>query len=65
MEKTYESAMKRLAEIVGKLENETLDLQESLKLYEEGTKLAEYCNEILDDAEQKITNIGSEKEEQE
>ena len=32
MEKTYESAMKRLAEIVGKLENETLDLQESLKL---------------------------------
>jgi len=65
MEKTYESAMKRLAEIVGKLENETLDLQESLKLYEEGTKLAEYCNKILDDAEQKITKIGSEKEEQE
>ena len=65
MEKTYESAMKRLAEIVGTLEHATLDLQESLQLYEEGTKLAEYSNKILDDAEQKITNIGSEKEEQE
>ncbi|MDD5887736.1 MAG: exodeoxyribonuclease VII small subunit [Oscillospiraceae bacterium] len=59
---TYEQAMKRLEEIVQKLEKETLPLDESLKLFEEGTGLADFCNQVLDRAEQKITKIDSEKE---
>ncbi|MBQ9066268.1 MAG: exodeoxyribonuclease VII small subunit, partial [Clostridia bacterium] len=51
---TYEEAMKRLDTIVAKLEGETLPLETSLKLFEEGTKLADLCNRTLDQAEKKI-----------
>ena len=35
----FEKSLKRLDEIVSRVENETLPLEESLKLYEEGKKL--------------------------
>ena len=56
-EMTYENAMKRLEEIVSKLERETLSLDDSLKLFEEGTRLAAFCGKTLDLAEQKITTF--------
>ena len=49
-----EDAMRRLDEIVKALESEGLDLDRSLKLYEEGIGLVRICNEQLSDAERKI-----------
>ena len=54
---TYESSIKRLEEIVGILEEGTLSLEESLKLFEEGSKLAAFCNNSLNNAEQKIVEL--------
>lgn len=59
---TYEEAMTRLEKIVSMLENDTLSLDDSLKLFEEGTKLARFCNKTLDEAELKITKLGNEEE---
>ncbi len=54
---TYEEAVKRLEEIVTLLEKNEATLDESMKLFEEGTKLAAICNKKLNDAKQKITII--------
>ena len=53
----YEESVKRLGEIVEKLESGELSLEESIKLFEEGTRLSADCYEILKNAEQKITDI--------
>jgi len=53
----YEEAVKRLEEIVSLLEKNEATLDESLKLYEEGVQLAEFCNKALTQAKQKITEI--------
>lgn len=55
--RTYETAIKRLQEIVKLLENGGLTLDESVKLFEEGAKLAKFCNSELKNAEQKITAL--------
>ena len=52
--RTYETAIKRLQEIVKLLENGGLTLDESVKLFEEGALLAKFCNDELKNAEQKI-----------
>lgn len=52
---SFEQAMGRLEEIVTRLERGECDLDESLKLFEEGAKLARSCNDMLDKAEQKVT----------
>lgn len=54
---TYEESMKTLEDIVAKLENGDVPLDESLKLFEEGTKLAAFCSKALDTAEQKILSF--------
>ena len=54
---TYEEAMHKLEQIVAKLESGDATLDESLKLFEEGAKLAAFCNKALDTAEQKITTL--------
>lgn len=59
-ELTYEEAMTRLEKIVSMLETDTLSLDDSLKLFEEGTKLARLCNKTLDEAELKITKLNGE-----
>ncbi len=58
----YEASYKRLEEILQQLETGTISLDESLKLYEEGIKLYRYCNDLLEDANLKITKF-LEKEE--
>lgn len=60
-EMTYESAVKRLEEIVGILEKNEVSLDESMKLFEEGTKLTTYCSKKLQEAEQKITVLTNEE----
>lgn len=51
---TFEAALARLEEIVGKMESGNAMLDESLSLYEEGVKLIQFCSKALDDAEQKV-----------
>ena len=55
--KSFEVELKKLQEIVAKLENGTESLEDSLKLFEDGTKIAKFCYEVLDSAEQKITDL--------
>jgi len=52
---TFEKALGRLEEIAEKLENTDEGLDNAVKLYEEGVKLATLCNKYIDEAEQKIT----------
>lgn len=49
--------MKRLDEIVAKLEEDKLPLDEMIALYEEGVILARACGEKLEAAEQKVRLI--------
>ena len=53
----FEDAMKRIDEIVAKLEdsNLTLKLDESLVLYEEGVSLVAFCRKRLEEAQRRIT----------
>jgi exodeoxyribonuclease VII, small subunit len=54
---TFEKAMTRLEQIVSLLEGGQCTLDESLKLFEEGTKLTAYCSKTLKTAEQKILKL--------
>ena len=56
-EKNFESALKRLEQISDLLENEETPLEESIKLFEEGIELKEYCEEKLKSAKIKIERI--------
>lgn len=49
--------MARLEEIVSTIERGESTLEESLSLFEEGTKLAAACAKQLDQAEQKILKL--------
>ena len=51
----FEESMKNLENIVSELENGNLNLDESVEKFEEGMKIAKQCNNILEDAEKKIT----------
>lgn len=53
----FEEAMQRLQEIVGKLESGEASLEESMKLFEEGAKLSSQCYQLLDKAEQQVTQL--------
>lgn len=53
----FEEAMRRLQEIVGKLESGEVSLEESMKLFEEGAKLSSQCYQLLDKAEQQVTQL--------
>lgn len=61
-EKTYENAVTRLEEIAAEMENPTLPLEESSKLFEEAVLLISFCNEKLKDVELKIQKINAEKD---
>ena len=53
----FEKELKRLDEIVNKIQDESLPLDESVKLYEEGNKIITVLKEELAKAEEKIENI--------
>lgn len=56
-EQTFETAIARLEEIVALLESGKCSLDDSLKLFEEGTRHASFCNESLKAAEQRIVQL--------
>ena len=51
----FEESMKKLEDIVIELENGNLNLDESVQKFEQGMKIAKQCNNILEEAEKKIT----------
>jgi len=52
--KTFESALSRLASITDELEAGELSLEKSLKKFDEGITLVEYCNHKLEEAKSKV-----------
>lgn len=50
----FEKKLKRLEEIVDKMEEGEISLDDSLKLFEEGVKLSRECSKELTQAEQKV-----------
>lgn len=51
----FEENMQGLENIVQELEKGELNLEDSIKKFEEGIELSKKCNQILEDAEKKIT----------
>jgi exodeoxyribonuclease VII small subunit len=50
----FEEDLKRLQKIVDELSGGKLTLQDALKKYEEGVKLAQGCSAVLNDAQRKV-----------
>lgn len=57
MKNNFEASLKRLEEISKLLENNSLSLDESIKLFSEGTELVKLCKDCLNKAELKITEL--------
>ena len=54
---TYEDAFDRLQKITEILENGNVSLDDSIKYYEQGILLKNFCEKKLKDAEMKIKNV--------
>jgi len=57
IEPSFESALKRLEDIVNSLEKGNVSLDEAITLFEEGIKTAKICKEKLEKAEGKIKEL--------
>lgn len=55
--KTFEENMLRLEQIVRAMERGDVALEESLKLFQEGTELVRNCGKLLDEAELQVKKI--------
>ena len=54
---SFEQSMARLEQIVRAMERGDVALEESLKLFQEGTELVRNCNKLLDDAQLQVKKI--------
>ena len=54
---TFEQSMQRLEQIVRTMERGDAKLEESLKLFQEGTELVARCGKLLDEAELQIKKV--------
>ena len=54
---TFEQSMQRLEQIVRTMERGEVPLDESLKLFQEGTDLVRICGKMLDEAELQVKKI--------
>ena len=54
---TFEASMQRLEQIVRAMERGDVPLEESLKLFREGTELVRTCNELLENAQLQVKKI--------
>ncbi len=57
MDLNFEKSLNQLEDIINKLENEDVSLDESIKLFEQGVKLSNDCRKTLETAEQKIISL--------
>lgn len=55
--KTFEENILRLEQIVRMMERGDIPIEDSLKLFQEGTRLVEICGKILDDAELQVKKV--------
>ena len=55
--KTFEESMQRLEQIVRAMERGDVALEESLKLFQEGTELVRSCGKLLDEAELQVRKV--------
>lgn len=55
--KTFEESMQRLEQIVRAMERGDVPLEESLKLFQEGTDLVRSCNQLLEKAQLQVKKI--------
>lgn len=51
---TFETALKRLEEVLGSLEHGDLALEASLAAFEEGVRLVQFCQQKLDEVEKRV-----------
>ena len=63
-ELNFEEAITGLTNIVGKIEQGQIPLQDSLEQYERGMALIKHCRTILQKAEQRIEKITKEEEDE-
>lgn len=54
---TFEQSMARLEQIVRAMERGDVALEESLKLFQEGTELVRSCGKLLDEAQLEVKKI--------
>ena len=54
---TFEASMDRLEQIVRAMERGDVALEESLKLFQEGTELVRNCQKLLDEAQLQVKKI--------
>ena len=54
---TFETALKQLEAIVKEMESGDLSLEQAVKKYETGIEKVRYCMQILDNTENKITQL--------
>lgn len=54
---TFEQSMARLEQIVRAMEQGEVSLEESMKLFQEGTELVKNCGKLLDDAQLQVKKI--------
>ncbi len=52
--RTFESSLAKLEQITEELENGELSLEKSLKIFDEGISLVEFCNKTLTEARAKV-----------
>ncbi|MBO4848751.1 MAG: exodeoxyribonuclease VII small subunit [Clostridia bacterium] len=58
-EMKYEQAYERLEEIVGKMSEASVPLDELMKLYEEGMELAEHCEKLLKSYDARLEKVSA------
>lgn len=58
----FETALKRMEEIVAKLEGGDIELEKSIAIFEEGVKMSKILQKKLDEAEQKIERLVRERD---
>ena len=56
---TFEENMNRLEQIVRAMERGDVPLEQSLKLFQEGTELVRACGKILDEAQLMVKKIST------
>lgn len=55
MQESFEQNMEELEKIVQELEKGNLNLDESIKKFEQGMQISKKCNQFLEEAEKRIT----------
>jgi len=59
---SFEKSMERLEQITSMLENDKIDVENAIDLFEEGTRLSKELTKKLTEAEQKITLLSEKAE---